>query len=412
MTLERQRVEGPAPVEAAAAGGTRAAPPSAVSVLLALQRHAGNQAVTRLLMRAPKQMPDGSFTDPAIGPGVRLKQVGGTTNGQILVLQVEATGRVFQYVIASRAYLTLQGEPIADPSTLAAAGDGGGGGGGAPPPDDDDGDGAVPGPDDDLDDEQSDDEGAEDVDVHSMQDYGGRRTKHRRAQERAGRAIPYRAEVHSPPQRFYGLPEVPVSQLDEAQVIELLKEAARSPHEALRRNALYLLEQPDLALLAGPHRGGLGGGGMGADRKLHITIGSGNTSYHLRISAGRPPADIGGSPATERAIEDRRIVLITPDAPSVAQNRPAAPAAPAAASPTGGDPLREYVERTYAAKLQQYRSNYQRPAEETYRLLLYNLRNHDGVIRNGLRANAPLNDEVLAAAEKMGLKLRPPRKKH
>ncbi len=73
------------------------------------------------------------------------------------------------------------------------------------------------------------------------------------------------------------------------RVVDLLVGGAQpGRHPAIRRNANRLLEvlaQGSWRLAAGPHVGGFGGGGRGADWNMHITLTTRNGGFHLRQDA-------------------------------------------------------------------------------------------------------------------------------
>jgi hypothetical protein len=425
-----------------------------VGAILAAQRSAGNQAVARLLARKPVEH-GGGYRDDAIGAGVDLALV--REGADALWMRVVATGTRFIWrTFADRGdtYELEDGTPIEDPTSLATM---------RPR--------TAPAEAEDEDEDEveeaadAEEEPAEDADASSDEDAEpvevGRRTKAVRAHERATRGIHHEASIESGPRRFFGTEETPVADVSTRDVLALLEDAARSPHEVLRRNAMHVLKQPTLQLLAGPHRYGLGSEDMAADPKLHITLRAGNTTYHLRISSGRPPASLLGkareeagsdeeagppdepageepspgtprrkkSPYEDRGIADRRIVQITPDASGLAGGDEAAPAAGDAAPAAGAadgterDALREHIERRYAAKLVDMRHRYERPDAENYRLVLFTLRNTDPVVKRALKADDPFREEVLAAAEKNKLHIpkgtrrtghqrKPPRRRH
>jgi hypothetical protein len=265
------------------------------------------------------------------------------------------------------------------------------------------------------DDSSGDDSDVGDVEVPAPEQYEGRRTKRRRAREQKEHVVHHRASVVSAKDRFRGTDKVPVSGASESEVLARLKDAARSRDPILKRNARSLLSNPKISVQAGPHRGGLGGGGMSADPKMHMTVSSGTSTYHLRLAAGRPPAELGGDPRRGRPIAERPLVQITPDSSGVSRQGPAARSVDVSHLipddvPSG---LKDHVKSKYATKLLQYRHiNYPgRPASEIFHLLLHNHRAVDPAIARATRRGTPLNKEVQRVALANGLRIkRRPRK--
>jgi hypothetical protein len=73
------------------------------------------------------------------------------------------------------------------------------------------------------------------------------------------------------------------------EVVDLLENASesRTAHAGVRRAANALLEAMSLGrwrVTAGRHRGGVGGGGRGADQNDHITVAVRGRGYHLQLT--------------------------------------------------------------------------------------------------------------------------------
>ncbi|MEM6628755.1 MAG: hypothetical protein AAF694_03745 [Bacteroidota bacterium] len=71
------------------------------------------------------------------------------------------------------------------------------------------------------------------------------------------------------------------------KVVELIvASCAGSRHPGVKGEARPLLEQMadnPWQITAGPHKGGLGGGGRNPDKTMHITLRVNHRSYHLRM---------------------------------------------------------------------------------------------------------------------------------
>lgn len=82
-------------------------------------------------------------------------------------------------------------------------------------------------------------------------------------------------------------------------VVSLLVDgAAQERHFAVRRNAnalLVLMSKWMWQITAGPHAGGFGGSGRGADQTNHITVRLLGAGYHLRQDARGHLFQISGS---------------------------------------------------------------------------------------------------------------------
>ncbi|MFK8101412.1 MAG: hypothetical protein AB8G15_02760 [Saprospiraceae bacterium] len=223
-----------------------------------------------------------------------------------------------------------------------------------------------------------------------------RATKKGKQKKKERRAIATNLAVRKSKDYFAGTADTPVTEVTMLEVINLLKNAARRGKDTLKRNAQYLLNQKDLTLLAGIHRGGLGGGGMAVDKKEHITVEVKGQTYHLRMNTNNRKAPT-------------YLFSITPNAPNVSSDF----SYPAAAEATKAkeDPLEAYVERKYKAKLLEYKKRYGRPLRGTYLLVLYNYKGTDKTISNRLKRDSQLREEMNEAAILANLKEKPKRRR-
>jgi hypothetical protein len=87
------------------------------------------------------------------------------------------------------------------------------------------------------------------------------------------------------------------------RVVTMLENASETAHPGVRRAASILLERMGgrpWRVVAGPHQGGQGGAGYGADLNEHITIRIDQDTYHLQTTRDGHLRRITGDDDTDR----------------------------------------------------------------------------------------------------------------